>query len=53
MYKIINGKGKGLICKVDFNIKGKKIGNCMCYPINKEYYRICKTINDIERINNE
>ena len=50
MYLVISGIGKGLICTVDFDIKGKSLGNCMCYPIAGSLYRICKSIKDIRKI---
>ena len=50
-YIVISGKYKGRIGKLEANLLGEKIGNCMFYPIEKEHpYRVCLKLNEVKKI---
>lgn len=50
-YVIKEGIYKGRIGKLETNLKGEKIGNCMFYPIEGIHpYRICLDLSSVEKI---
>lgn len=51
MFKVIEGKYTGRIGKIEANLKGEKIGNCMFYPVEGVHpYRVCLSLDSIKRI---